>query len=594
MIKRSLKKSIILLTLILAGCSSLDLGEKDHSVLIWELGNNNKISNKVFDRNEITVNAWIQIDKKHCRPNHIQTIVSKWQMNDKWGNFEAYDAGFTDGLDSKGFMGAIFDGRYIYFSPQRNTTERHGIVLRYDSHQDFSKESSWDAFDASIVDGLITKGFYGGVFDGTYVYFTPRKDNYGYHTRILRYDTRKNFKDRSAWNAFDLGLDNSYQGAAFDGKYAYFAPGRDFVGKYPTPALRYDTTKTFKDQKSYEWFNLGSVKKLVEKAKRVDLDGISFDGRYMYYSPLGGKHIIRYDTSKDFKKESSWEYYSPEHQNRTVGSTFDGRYVYFPGYNPHYIIRYDTTKKFSDQKSWKNFNPKETGAEWAGYDGAFFDGKYIYCIPFVDFNPPWGGQMVFHSILMRYDTTKNFSDLNSWSNYDFSYTSGMETIGYNAGVYDGRFLYFSPWHDGKQYVKDRIIIGHGKVTRYDTVGNNGTFILKFTDCGHNGGLYGAVPGPTFSVNTDQGIRSATIYKVMKPGKYMLTGTYDGEKIAIYINGELASKKEANGRIIQNNTPVTAGNIFQGNAKFSGKIYDIKIFNGAKSRDWIEDEYYYGQ
>ena len=43
---------------------------------------------------------------------------------------------------------------------------------------------------------------------------------------------------------------------------------------------------------------------------------------------------------------------------------------------------------------------------------------------------------------------------------------------------------------------------HGKILRYDTLGTNGAFSLRYCDYGHNGGLCAAVPGPSFLVNTE--------------------------------------------------------------------------------------------
>jgi len=44
-----------------------------------------------------------------------------------------FDAGTTGGLNTQGYVGAIFDGRYVYFSPYRNTNDFHANVLRFDA-----------------------------------------------------------------------------------------------------------------------------------------------------------------------------------------------------------------------------------------------------------------------------------------------------------------------------------------------------------------------------------------------------------------------------------------------------------------------------
>ncbi len=44
-------------------------------------------------------------------------------------------------------------------------------TLRYDTQGNFFNSSSWEAYDAMGTDGLVTDGYYGGVFDGTYIYY---------------------------------------------------------------------------------------------------------------------------------------------------------------------------------------------------------------------------------------------------------------------------------------------------------------------------------------------------------------------------------------------------------------------------------------
>ena len=158
----------------------------------------------------------------------MQPLVSQWQPRAALDAFAAYDAGHTDGLVTQGYFGAVFDGRYTYFCPIRDQNERtsvHGRVLRLDTQADFKAPDAWAAYDASYTDGLHTSGFYGGAFDGRYVYFNPRDDGTVHHSRLLRYDTQADFKDPAAWAAHDAQLPHSGQGLAFDGRYLYFCPG---------------------------------------------------------------------------------------------------------------------------------------------------------------------------------------------------------------------------------------------------------------------------------------------------------------------------------------------------------------------------------
>jgi hypothetical protein len=50
--------------------------------------------------------------------------------------------------DPDGYLGAVFDGQYVYFVPDYNGTAEHGEVLRYNTTTDFASASSWSAYDA--------------------------------------------------------------------------------------------------------------------------------------------------------------------------------------------------------------------------------------------------------------------------------------------------------------------------------------------------------------------------------------------------------------------------------------------------------------
>ena len=52
---------------------------------------------------------------------------------------------------------------------------------------------------------------------------------------------------------------------------------------------------------------------------------------------------------------------------------------------------------------------------WTGYDGGFFDGRYIYYVPFLEEHTGLKNQKLkFHSQALRYDTQKPYDDPASW------------------------------------------------------------------------------------------------------------------------------------------------------------------------------------
>ena len=69
--------------------------------------------------------------------------------------------------NSRGFIAAVIDGRYIYMVP--NT---YGQVTRYATTASFTSVGSYAVFNTTTVDAD-SSGFCCGVFDGRYLYGIP-------------------------------------------------------------------------------------------------------------------------------------------------------------------------------------------------------------------------------------------------------------------------------------------------------------------------------------------------------------------------------------------------------------------------------------
>ena len=543
----------------------------------------------------ITVEAWIESDSYQAEA--LQAVVSKWRISESFDRFEGHDASNTSGLDTRGFFGAVFDGRYVYFVPQNTgsgddgrSSGHHGNVLRYDTQGDFKARSSWSAYDASETSGLRTRGYYGAVFDGRYVFFIPRTDGVDMHTRLLRYDTHGDFTSARSWRAHDVGHPMSCQSAAFDGRYIYCCPGyeKDRKTNHCSLMLRYDTQGSLTDPESYVLHDAANTGGL-------DLgcyDGGVFDGRYVYFSPLGGiAKMLRYDTHGGFSDKGSWQAFDAAEvsglkMGACVGAAFDGRYVYYVPYANSVAIRFDTRQRFTDEAAWAAYDAGHTsGLTVKGYDGAIFDGRYVYFIPF------WQGGDVrngFHGVVLRYDTQGDFVDESSWQAADAGKTSGLDTIGFNGGAFDGRFIYMAPWRSGTTEAGNPI--AHGSVLRYDTVGEDASFSLRAVDFGHNGGLCGAVPGPSFLVNTAKGILNVRANCNLSPGRHHLAGVYDGRIITLYVDGVPVAERSGMGRIQSCDAKIAIGRIHDGLGRFDGRIQEVRISNVARDAGWIATLY----
>lgn len=549
----------------------------------------------------ITVEAWV--DCHDARAERMQQIVGQWSPATHMtpDRFAAYDAGNTDGLETKGFFGAVFDGRYVYFVPQHDELTRHGRVLRYDTHGSFKDPASWAGYDAGSTDGLNTKGYYGAAFDGRYVYFVPRRDPQGFHTRVLRYDTSGGeFRNPTRWQAHDLGLDRSYQSAAFDGRYLYFVPGHvavhrsqlknpdqcdspavtgmdpNYVLQGNSLVLRYDTRSELKSPASWSSFNAADTGGL----NTSDYDGACFDGRYIYLAPLSTGVPLRYDTQGRFDDPSSWRAFDakPLGMKLNVGCVFDGRWIYYVMYgDSEHAIRYDTTGAFDDRANWQRHPLAEIQSlgNTRGFDGAVFDGRYVYFIPYYD------GGTVLHGKVLRFDATSDFTNPEAWHAFDAGLTDGMRTVGFNGAAFDGRYIYHAAWIDRATFPMK--LIGNGRILRQDTLdAARSSFSLRYADCGHNGGLCAALPGARFLVNTERrGVLSVSSNRPPQPGRHHIVGTYDGRRISLFIDGQLAASQPAHGgRICASNAPIAIGKMHDGLALFQGQLESVRMWDRA--------------
>jgi hypothetical protein len=359
-----------------------------------------------------------------------------------WASKEV--TGYTENQQS--FSGAIFDGKAIVFVNESTGSTDH--QLRFDLTGDFTT-TGWSAFDTN----LLGSGFRGGVFDGRYVYLTttmPSNNGAGglnYDAIFVRQDTQTGF---TAWEAFNLTKASGtpdltvpgFQGAAFDGRYVYFAP--NYVGGAAGSMLsgqvtRFDTQATFKTAASWSRFDTTTV-----DPDAHGFSGVTFAGRYLYFAPRSSTnaHAARYDTQADFKTAGSWATFETtslgQYAGGFNGALFDGRYVYFvPSFAQRdiyrcVVTRYDTQADFKTAGSWATFDthPLDNGDPW-DFEGAAFDGRYVYFVPEQGYN------------LLRYDTQGAFTDATSWTAQDLL-AVGDHVGSYSGAAFDGRYLYLAP------------------------------------------------------------------------------------------------------------------------------------------------------
>jgi hypothetical protein len=329
---------------------------------------------------------------------------------------------------ARGFAGAAFDGRYIYFVPYSGSA-RSGIVVRYDTQASFAAPSSWAIFDTTTVD-TNAKGFMGAAFDGRFVYLVPY-DNGARDGIVVRYDTQATFSASSSWSTFDTTrLDaraKGFKGATFDGRYVYLVPNDNGILVNGSTAdgvvARYDTQATFTATSSWSTFDTMTVNPNANA-----FFGAVFDGRYVYFVPYGALGVVtRYDTQASFTAPSSWSTFGTMAVNATwfQGGAFDGRYIYLaPWHSGYPVARYDTQASFTAASSWSTFNLGDQRS------GTAFDGRYIYLV---------GAARVTE----RYDTQASFTASSSWSTFDTT-SANPDALDFLGAVFDGRYIYLVP------------------------------------------------------------------------------------------------------------------------------------------------------
>jgi hypothetical protein len=150
-----------------------------------------------------------------------------------------------------GFYAMAFDGRYLYLGQHYNGAlaipAYGGFMARYDTQASFTTAGSWSAFNAAALNGSAV-GFVGAAFDGQYVYMVPFANAANsFHGITVRFDTTKTtaFNQTTSWEMFNIaGLNanaKGYHSAGFDGRYLYYAPQDDAAATPFGIVARFDT-----------------------------------------------------------------------------------------------------------------------------------------------------------------------------------------------------------------------------------------------------------------------------------------------------------------------------------------------------------------
>jgi antitoxin component YwqK of YwqJK toxin-antitoxin module len=513
--------------------------------------------------------------------------AANFSNSSNWSGVDMTSALALNNGNFKGYSGGVFDGRYIYFIPYNNGAA-HGNVARFDTQGSITSSTSWVGIDissAAFFNNASYRGYMGGVFDGRYVYLIP------YSTGMAtRYDTQMSFTDLTAWSGIDLTSGSAFNSASykgyshgvFDGRYVYYTPCNN--GAYHGLVVRYDTQGTFTQGSSWQTVDMTSAQAL-NSASYIGYDGAVFDGRYVYFVPYYNTtyhgYVARYDTQGPLTSSTSWTgidvssaaIFNNAAYRGFARGIFDGRYVYFVPYintaYDGYIARYDIQGAFTSVSSWTGVDISSASVlnnvNYRGFQGAIFDGRYLFLVPYYN-------GTAYDAYAARYDTTGSLTSASSWTGVDFSGASIFNNAlyhGYYTGVYDGRYAYFVPYYNNTN---------HGNVVRYDTSDPAKRDYSLTTG--------GAPDASTvrFRLETDTGsflVRSGVSVAANTWFHVAVRYSKGAGFLKMYINGTEADSTAASGTPPSSVADLLIGRFSDGGAGyFSGVIDEVMLFDHA--------------
>jgi hypothetical protein len=386
----------------------------------------------------------------------LAVLAACWTVSDAWRAGGSDDGGSPDATTDGGPEGGPPDG-----SPKDVVIEVAPADANF-VYNDISDPSFWQLFDLTTINPAAT-GYVGAVFDGRYVYYVP----YGAGSAglVVRYDVagagaQDPFALAQAYAAWDISTVSpnakGFAGAVFDGRYVYFVPIG--AGSGSGVLARYDTTKPFGATASLEVVDLTAV---VSDKRAAGFVGAVFDqdaGTIYFVPNLQGAFLVRYHTALPLDAAASYETY-PETTGASAfwGGVFDGRYVYYSpasGAN-NKMLRYDTTGSLSSPGSYAIFDPSTIVGAASGYLGILFDGRYVTLVP----NRP-------SALSAQYDTRAgDFLDAASYSLFNVASLDGSPAQ-FAGGAFDGTRIVFAPGTGG-------IVEGHGAQSVFDAASSWG-------------------------------------------------------------------------------------------------------------------------
>jgi hypothetical protein len=230
-------------------------------------------SGKARNRNQLlsapdnpAIAVKLDLAKQHANPNDPTA-------------YESFDLRRLPGIPYAGGFSGVFANGYAYFCPTLDMSNGffHGALVRYNSAEPFSLASSWQWFDLNrITDPPDPElgGMQSMAYIKPYVYLIPFISGRYKHakqvSKIVRYDTTKDFQSSSSYQMFDLRTLpvpaaikvelRGFTGGVVVGKKLVLVPwgSRDNQETAHVAAI-FDATKQLNDPAAWEYIDLRAV-----------------------------------------------------------------------------------------------------------------------------------------------------------------------------------------------------------------------------------------------------------------------------------------------------------------------------------------------
>ena len=351
----------------------------------------------------------------------------------------------------RGYSGVVSDGRHLYFAPLNNGGF-HGLVLRFEADGDFADPARWSVFDAtSVAPGC--RGFVDAVFDGRFVNFVPFHDGQSHHGRLTRYDTLGAFDAPASWSSFDTTRLNSrsrgFVSGCFDGRHLYLSPYQQDASTTHGQVTRLDTLGALDDPASWAFFDLTTLHPDARGFHAALCTGDRHLWMVPYFRGPGvySGRVARLDLHGRFDDPSAWECFDLAGCDPGwlgfVGGVHHAGDVYLVPYHDGSdrhgrVLRFRGDAALSDASAWTSFDCSRVDPGSRGFFGGACDDRSLYLVPHCR------GAGQYHGLLTRLRLDAPFEDPASWATCDLA-SHAPEARGFMGAALHGRHLYLAPF-----------------------------------------------------------------------------------------------------------------------------------------------------